>query len=156
MNDIKRAMKLSLIFGAASAVIVPLIFECYANISRTGALMILAAWAVFIGIKLSALSLRSAMLAASAVLAYTLGLGLVAFVMIHPMTVRMLEKNSKYFYLSFRDIVLFLISAALVMLLIYVTCGVIMAARYAAARIKSNGERVEAYIDDAFKDGDDQ
>ena len=156
MDDIKKAMKLSLIFGAVSAVLVPLMFECYANISRSGALMILAAWAAFVGIKLSGLKLRSAMLAASAVLAYTLGLGIVVFVVVHPAAVRMLEKNSKYFYLSLRDVVIFLISAALVMLLVYVICGVIMAARYAASRIKSNGERVKSYIDDAFKDGDEQ
>lgn len=154
MNDIRRAMKLSLIFGAISAVAVPVIFELYANVSRAGAVVILSAWAVFVGVKLSGLTVRSAFLAASAVLAYTLGLGLVAFVVIHPMTVKALEKSSKYFYLPFREIVMFLISAALIMLLVYIVIGLIIAARYAVAHIKSNGERVEAYIDNAFKDGD--
>lgn len=156
MNEIKRAMKLSLIFGVISAVIVPLMYECYANISRGAALAVIAVWASFMGFKLSALTLRSAMLAASAVLAYTLGFGLVAFVIIHPATISVLESNSKYFYLTFSDSLMFVISAFFAMLLIYAVCIVIKAARYAFAHIKSNGERVEAYIDNAFKDGDSQ
>lgn len=156
MNDVRRAMKLSLIFGLISAVVVPLMFEMYANVSRTGAMALLAVWAGFIGVKLSGLTFKSSMLAASAVLAYTLGLGIVAFVVIHPMTVRKLEASSKYFYLSFKEMIIFLISAALIMLFIFIVIWITMAAKYAVAHIKSNGERVEAYIDDAFKDGDSE
>ena len=154
MNDIKRAMKLSLIYGIISAVTVPLMYECYANISHSAALFIIAGWASFVGYKLSSLTVRSAMLAASAIMAYTIGFGLIAFVVIHPAAISLLESNSKYFYLTLSESLMFVAGAFLSMLLIYVVCGMIKAVRYAFSHIRQNGERVEAYIDNAFEDGD--
>ena len=46
MKDFQRSMKLSLIFGLCGAVVLPLLYECYANISRLRVWHIRQAWAL--------------------------------------------------------------------------------------------------------------
>ena len=150
MKDFQRAMKLSICFGLAGAVLVPLMYECYANISRATALFILAGWAVFIGIKYSLLSHRAALLAASAGLAYTLGLGLIFYILIHNAAVSLLEKNSKYFYLTLKEQMLWWLYAVLIILSAFAVMFFVWGIQYAARRIKSNNERAADYIANAF------
>lgn len=156
MKDFPRAMKLSLCFGMAGAVIAPLIYECYANVSRTLALFLLAGWAVFVGVKLSSLSHKAALLSGTAVLAYTTGMGLICYIIIHPMIVKSLEKSSKYFYLTLKEQSVFVIYALLIMLLMFVVCFARWEISYAAERIRSNSKKVGEYIDNAFSDKEDK
>lgn len=156
MKDFQRAMKLSLCFGLAGAVILPLIYEGYANISRTLSLLLLTAWAVFAGFKFSRLSRRAALLGAVADMCYSFGLGLVAYIGIHPLTVSLLEKNSKYFYLDFKDQALFWLFAFLIMLLMFVTMFFIWVICYAIRHIRDNNKRAGEYILNAFSEGEDK
>lgn len=156
MKDFKKAMKLSLCFGLAGAVLLPLMYECYANISRTAALIILAAWAVFIGIKYSMLSHRAGMLASSAGLAYTIGMGLIFYIIIHNAAVSLLEKNSKYFYLSVKEQLMWWLYAVLILLSAYVVMLFVWGVQYAAKRIKTNNERAADYIANAFDESGDR
>ncbi|MBR1764204.1 MAG: hypothetical protein IJ746_02310 [Ruminococcus sp.] len=156
MKDFQRSMKLSLTYGLWGAVVLPLLYECYANISRTGALVLIAAWAVFVGAKLSPLDIKAALLAAAAGLAYTAGLGFIVFVLIHPPLVRWLEKNSKYFYLTLQEQGAFIGYAFALMLLSFVTVLGVWGVRSAIRRIKNNNAMAASYIENAFdsEDGD--
>lgn len=150
MKDFQRSMKLSLIFGLCGSVVLPLLYECYANISRTGALVLIAAWAVFVGAKLSPLSIKAALLAASACLAYTAGLGFMVFILLHPPLVKWLEKNSKYFYLTLEEQGAFIGYAFALMLLSFVTVLAVWGVRSAVHRIRNNNAIAASYIENAF------
>ena len=156
MKDFNTAMRRSLVFGAIGAVLVPLMFECYANVSRTGAFMILAGWAVFIGVKYSLLDYKAAMLAASAGTAYTIGLGLICYIIIHKAAVAILEKNSKYFYLDWSEHLKFWVFTFLILCSAYIVMFFVWGIRYAVRQIKSNNQRVEGYIANAFGEGEDE
>ncbi|MBR6045606.1 MAG: hypothetical protein IKP47_08235 [Ruminococcus sp.] len=155
MKDFRRAMKLSLIYGLIGAVAAPLIYECYANISKVFALLLLAAFAVISGIKLSSLSPKAAITAGCAQLAYMTGFGLIAYIVIHPAAVNILSKNSKYFYLTLSEQAMFVLRAVLIMLLLFAVCAARWGLTAAAARIRSNRERVGRYIENAFDDAED-
>ena len=53
MPDIQKSMKLSLAFGLSGAVILPVLYEVYANISAAAGLVLIAVWAVCAGAKFS-------------------------------------------------------------------------------------------------------
>ena len=155
MKDIQKAMKLSLCFGLTGAVLIPLMYECYANISRTASLVLLACWAVFIGVKYSALSRRSALLAGAAGFAYSFGLGLICYIVIHNAAVGILSSGSKYFYLTLKEQMLFWLYAVLIMLASFAVMFFVWGIKYAVKRIKANSERVGEYISNAFDDSGD-
>ena len=58
MPDIQKSMKLSLAFGLSGAVILPVLYEVYANISAAAGLVLIAVWAVCAGAKFSALKFK--------------------------------------------------------------------------------------------------
>ena len=155
MIDFQKSMKLSLIFGLIGALLLPLMYECYANVSRGIALSVLAAWAVFICVKYSALSRKAAMLAASAGLAYTFGMGLIFYIAVHNAAVALLEKNSKYFYLTLKEQMLWWLYAVLIMLSAFAVMFFAWGIRYAVKRIRSNSEQVGDYIANAFDESGD-
>ncbi len=152
MQDFPRAMKLSLCFGAAGAVITPFMYECYANVSRAVALILLAVWAVSVGVKCSALTRRSALLSVTAELVYTFGLGIICYIIIHNAAVSLLEKSSKYFYLNIREQLLFWLYAFLIHLVSFIVMFFIWGIKYAVKHIKRNNERAAGYIENAFSD----
>lgn len=156
MKDFQRAMKLSLAFGLCGAVLLPLLYECYANISRTAALVLIGAWALFTGLKLSALDIKAALLASAAELIYTAGLGFVVFVLIHPAVVRSLEKNSKYFFLTLKEQGVFVVYAFALMLLVFVACIAVWGIKGAVRRIRDNNELAASYIENAFDSEEDK
>ncbi len=61
MPDIQKSMKLSLAFGLSGAVILPVLYEVYANISAAAGLVLIAVWAVCAGAKFSALKFKEAL-----------------------------------------------------------------------------------------------
>ncbi len=155
MNDLHKSMKYSLIFGFGGAVLLPLLYEVYANMSRGFALFLLVCWVVFAGIKFSLLKFRDAMLGIAACIAYSGILGFICYVVIHPAAVRFIGSNSVYFQLSLEEQMWFVLYAALILLCMFVVCiakyGIFAAVRH----IRSNSEKAASYIEDAFKDGDD-
>lgn len=156
MQDFQRSMKLSLTLGLIGALIVPLMYECCANISRTASLVILAGWAVFIGIRYSALSHKAALLAAAAGLAYTFGLGLICYIVVHNAAVAMLSKGSKYFYLPLKEQMLWWLYAVLIILSSFIVMFFVWGIKYAVRRIRANSEKVGDYIANAFDENGDR
>lgn len=154
MNDLNRSMKYSVLLGLAGAVILPFMYECYANISQQAALVLIGCWAIFAGLKFSRLPFKPAMLGISACLAYSGVLGFVCYVAVHPATVRFLNKHSKYFYLKLEQQMYFVVYAALIMLGMYLVCLAKYGICKAAERMKDNGRRSAEYIDNAFSDED--
>ncbi len=155
MNDLPKSMKYSLIFGLGGAVLLPLLYEVYANMSRGFALFLLACWVAFAGIKFSALSFRASAVGIAACIAYSGILGFICYVVIHPAAVGFIGSHSVYFQLSLEEQMWFVLYAALILLGMFVVCiakyGICAAVRH----IRGNGEKAAAYIEDAFKDGDD-
>lgn len=150
MNDFQRSMKLSLSLGIAGAVVIPLMFECYANISRGCALVIMGVLSVFTGLKFSALRPKEAAVGMAASLAYTGIFGLIVYVFIHPRIVAFLAKNSKYFYLDLETIGTLAVSTALIMLGMFAVCFAKMGVVKAVKHIIGNREKAADYIDNAF------
>ena len=78
MPDIQKSMKLSLAFGLSGAVILPVLYEVYANISAAAGLVLIAVWAVCAGAKFSALKFKEAFMGMVCTLAYAGILGVTA------------------------------------------------------------------------------
>ncbi len=151
MDDMKKAMKLSLMFGLPGSVIVPVAFEVYANISQWAAFFFMGAWVIFLGIKFYPLPVKPALVGISALIAYTVIFGFALMPTIHTSVKEYLEKNSEYFYLSFQQSAVFWLYAVLIFLLLFLSA----AARFAVDKIRSNNERSAHYIDNAFSEDDD-
>ena len=103
MNDVQKTLKYSLVFGLTGAVIIPLFYEIYSNISKTIGLLLVAVWAAAAGIKLSSEKLKYGILGATACLAYTGVLGLVCYTVIHPAAVSFLNAHSDYIQLTLEE-----------------------------------------------------
>ncbi len=152
MVDLKKAMKLSLIYGLAGAVLVSLLYETYANISRTIGLFLAAVWVIFVGIKFSALSFREAFVGVTCCLAYTGILGVICYVLVHPRIVAVLAERSVYFQLSLKEQAYFALYLALIFLCMYIIWAVRFGLTKALERFRSNREKTGEYIDNAFDD----
>lgn len=156
MKDIQRAMKLSIIFGLLGAVALPFLYEIYANVAQTAALVLAAVYAVVAGFVFSSLSIRSALLGITVTLAYNSILGIVGYVLIHPLMEDFLESHSVYFQLSLQQQAKFLIYTALILICMYPVCLAKKGILRAVKQFRSNSDKTGAYIDDAFSDdGDD-
>lgn len=156
MLDLKRAMKLSLIFGLSGALLMPVIYEIYANVSQNVGLTMAGIWVLFIGIKLSSLSFKEAVIGITCTIAYTAILGFIAYMVIHPAITNMLMKRSVYFQLSLKEQFRFVIYCFWIFLGIYGIWVTRFALAKAIAKFKSNSEKTGAYIDNAFNDEDDE
>ena len=151
MDDMKKAMRLSLKFGLPGALVVPVSFEVYANISQWAAFIMLGAWVLFIGLKFYPLPVKPALVGISALIAYMVIFGFALMPTIHTSVKRYLEKNSKYFQLDLQQSAVFWLYAVLIFLLLFLS----VAARFAVDKIRSNNERTAHYIDNAFSEDDD-
>lgn len=156
MGDIQKSMKLSLVYGLSGAVLVPLLYEAYANVSAAVGLWLLAAWAVFVGVKFSALRFREAFVGITCCLAYTGVLGLVCYIIIHPAVSKSLSARSVYFQLSLKEQAYFLLYAALILLCIYVVWAARFGLDKALEKFRRNRDETGKYIDNAFDDNDDE
>lgn len=155
MDDFKKTMKYSLIFGLSGAVVIPLFYEIYANISRTVGIVLVAVWAVTAGIKLSSQKLSHAIPGTTACLGYTGILGIVCYTVIHPAVTDFLNSHSEYVLLSLDEQARFVLYTALIGLGIYILCFFRRGIINASNRIKRNGDKAAAYIKDAFADESD-
>lgn len=156
MKDLPRAMKLSLIYGLIGAALIPFLYEFYANISRTGALVLVGIWAIGVGLKFSSLAFKEATVGITACLAYTGILGLICYVIIHPAIVSFLEKNSAYFLLSLKEQSLYVLYVAIILACMYIVCYAKYGIVKAISQLKGNSEKTGQYINDAFNDEGEQ
>lgn len=152
MNDVQKTLKYSLVFGLTGAVIIPLFYEIYANISKTIGLLLVAVWVIAAGVKLSSEKLKYGILGATACLAYTGVLGLVCYTVIHPAAVSFINSHAGYIQLSLEEQAWFLLYAALIGLCMYFICFARRGLMKAVSLIKGNGDKAAAYIQDAFTD----
>lgn len=150
MEQMKRAMKLSLMFGLPGAAAVPVAFEIYANVSQWFALVLLGGWITFVGIRFYPLETKPAFVGIAAFIAYTVAFGIVLHAPIHNAVKGWLEENSEYFQLDLKQAGFFWLTAVLLYFLLFLSAIL----RVAVKRIRANSERTERYIDRAFDDED--
>lgn len=155
MKDIQKSMKLSIIFGLLGAVALPFVYEIYANVAQTAALVLIACYAVVAGIVFSSLSMRSALLGITVTLAYNSILGMIGYVIIHPLMEKFLEDHSVYFQLSLQQQAKFLLYTALLLICMYPACLAKKGILRAAKQFRINSDKAGAYIEDAFLDDGD-
>lgn len=155
MNDLQKSMKYSLIFGLSGAVVIPLLYEIYANISKGAGIILLVCFVIWAGIKLSSMSLKPALIGITACIAYSGILGMVAYVIIHPATVRFLNAHSKYFQLGLKEQAIFLGKSIGILLCMYFVCFARKGIEKAFRQFKTNREKTAVYISNAFADDDD-
>ncbi|MCD8094954.1 MAG: hypothetical protein LUE12_02350 [Ruminococcus sp.] len=151
MKDIDRAMKYFIGFSVGSAVILPIVCEMYANIS-TYSLVFVFAWAVFVGVKFSFLTTKSAMLGITAYVCSSGVLSIFGYLIIHPHIKSWLEENSTYFSLSLESMVKYWASALGLLLLAYFIYFVKLGVLKATGRLKENSSSAASAIDNAFSD----
>lgn len=152
MDNFKRAMKLSMIFGFIGAVLMPIIYEIYANISTAIGLSLAFIWVIFSGIKFSSLSFKEAFMGITCTIAYSGILGWICYLFIHPRIVDMLISRSVYFQLTLQQQLYFVVYCFLIFLGMYILWIVRFSLAKAIAKLKSNSEKTGEYIDNAFND----
>ena len=153
--ELKLPMKYSIILGVIGSALIPVLYEVYANISRGFAVLLLFVWALICFIKLMRFPTREGMLSITCTIAYTGILGIVMYVCIHPAVQSFLEKNSKYYYLTLKEELLFFAFAIGVMVMLYILYFARVFLIKSIARLKENSEKAGEYIDNAFESSED-
>ncbi|MBQ8966217.1 MAG: hypothetical protein IJ063_06570 [Ruminococcus sp.] len=149
-------MKLALCFGLTGAVLLPLLYEVFANISSTVGLVLVAGWVLFAAVKFSGLSFKEAIIGITCCIAYSGVLGFVCYLAIHPLVVNTLVKHSVYFQLSYRAQLVFVGLCFLIFMGMYLVWLVRFACRKTIEKFRSNSEKAGEYIDNAFDDTEDK
>lgn len=148
-------MKYSIILGVIGSVLVPLLYEVYANIGRGFAILLLFVWAAVCFVRLMHFEFKESLLAITCTIAYTAILGIVMYVVIHPAVQGFLEKNSKYYYLTLKEEAAFFAFAIGVMLLLYLLCIMKLIIQMSIARLEEISEKSGEYIENAFDSSED-
>ena len=152
MDNLQKSMKYSMIFGIVGAVLMPVVYELYANVSQTFALLLWTSGTVYCGIKFSSHSFKDAFLGITCTMAYSGVLGSICYMIIHPKIKDFLMRRSVYFQLGLKEQAMFFMWIFLIMLLMYVIWAVRFAIVKTASRLKTNSEKAGEYIDNAFSD----
>jgi hypothetical protein len=152
MKDLDRAMKYFVAFALGSAVLLPLLGEVYANISKTAAMVLVAAWAIWAGVKFSSLPLKSAMLGITSYVFSSAVLSIVGYVIIHPAVRTWIENHSEYFTLSLTELANYWGAALAMLLLAYIVYFVRLGLSKAAAKLRRNSRETASAIDNAFSE----
>ena len=153
--DLKKPMKYSIILGVLGSVLVPLLYEVYANIGKGFAVLLLFVWAGVCFVKLMRFPIKEGVLSITCTIAYTGILGIVMYVVIHPAVQSFLEKNSKYYYLTLKEEAAFFGFAIGVMLLLYLMLFMKVIIQRSVARLKEISEKSGEYIENAFESSED-
>lgn len=152
MKDIEKTMKLSICFSLASAAVLPVLYEFYANIMQGIALALLTVWNVFVGLKFAKLELRSAMLSSAVHLFAAIALGPVFFVIIHPAIQSWLEKISTYIALSTGEFFRYWGEALLLLFLPFVISLIKSAVQKTFRDISEDSSEIANAINNAFSE----
>lgn len=155
MKNIQKSMKFSFIYGFIGALIIPVFYEVYSNVSVNIGLFFIACFAVVSGIAFSRLPLRSGILGITVALAYTGIFGMLVYVLLHPAVVSFLNSNSVYFQLSLKAQVVFLLYTSLILFGMYIVFFVSKIFSKAIKQFKNNREKAGVYIQKAFSDNED-
>ena len=156
MLDLRKSMKLALCFGLTGAVLLPLLYEVFANISSTVGLVLVAGWVLFAAVKFSCLSFKEAVIGITCCIAYSGVLGFVCYLAIHPLVVNTLVKHSVYFQLSYQAQLVFVGLSFLIFMGMYLVWLVRFACRKTIEKFRSNSEKAGQYIDNAFDDTEEK
>lgn len=155
MKNNQQSVKSALRYGFIGAPLMVLVYECYANIMPSIAIAIAVAGCVFVAVRLCRYELYDALSAGAFFTVISAGFGIFLQIMLHDSIVGFLEKNSKYFHLNFKEVVMFIVEIMLCYMLMFVIilgkAGVTAAIR----KIKNNGERSATFIENAFNDDDE-
>lgn len=151
-NDLQGAVKRALILGFSGAVLLPVLHECYANISGAFAVFCIFAGALTSGILYAKFTAKNALVSITAQLALTGALGLALYFLIHPATVYFLNRVSKYFSLSYYESFMYYATVLAAFMSVYVFYGAAHLVYYLVHRSKSHGEKLKNSIDNAFDD----
>lgn len=154
MTDLRRSMKQAIILGLSGAVLIPVLYEIYANVSVGMGLILLTAWMIFAGIRFSGMSFKEAFIGITCTLAYSGILGFVCSLAIHPAVMDMLVKRSVYFRLGLQGTIVFIVYALVISLLMYVIWIIRFFIRKTIEKFRSNSEKAGEYIENAFNDGE--
>lgn len=155
MLDLRRSMKLAISLGLAGAVLLPVFYEIYANISTSIGLFLVLCWALVSGVKFSGMSFKEAVLGMTCTIAYSGILGFVSYLAIHPAVQSMLVKRSVYFQLGLEAQLTYVIYCFFISLIMYLVWLLRFSARKTIEKFKSNSQKAGEYIDNAFSDGED-
>lgn len=154
MLDLRRSMKLAIGFGLTGAVLMPVLYEIYANISAGIALVLVLIWVLFAGVKFSSLTFKEAVIGITCTIAYSGILGFVCYFLIHPAVMKLLVKNSVYFQLGIRSQLLFVAYCFFIFLGMYLVWLIRFCGRKTLEKFRSNSEKAGEYIENAFDDED--
>lgn len=152
MSNIKKAMKYSIIFGSIGAFLMPVLYEFYANISKSISLILMLVYVVVASIFFSKLDRRSSFLGITVSIVYSCSLAMVCYVVIHPLVEKILSESSVYFQLSLKEQVKFFGYSILLLVGMYLICLTKKGIMKAFYTFKSNREKAGSYIEDAFSD----
>ena len=155
MLDLRQSMKLAIGLGLTGAVLLPVFYEIYANISTSFGLLLVLGWVLFAGVRFSGLTFREAMLGITCTIAYSGVLGFVCYLAIHPAVVSLLVKRSVYFQLGLEAQFVFVVSCLFIFTGMYLVWLIRFGARKTIEKFKSNSEKAGEYIANAFNDGED-
>ena len=155
MDEMRKSMKYSIIYGIVGAVLLPVIYELYANVSSTFAIILWTAGVIFAGIKFSAQGFKEAFLGITCTIAYSGILGSICYMIIHPKIKDLLTRRSVYFQLDLKEQAYFFLWIFLILLVMYVIWLVRFAFRKTVEKIKSNSDKAGEYIDNAFSESDE-
>ena len=152
MLDLRRSMKLAIGFGLTGAVLMPILYEIYANVAGGLALIMVLGWVLFAGVKFSALTFKEAVIGITCTIAYSGILGFVCYFFIHPAVMDMLLKRSVYFQLDIKAQMLFVAYCFVIFMGMYLVWLIRFCGRKTAEKFRSNSEKAGEYIENAFND----
>ena len=155
MPDLRRSMKLSIGFGLTGAILLPIFYEIYANISTSVGLFFVLCLVIFAGVKFSALTFKEALIGITCTIAYSGVFGFVCALAIHPAIMKMLINRSVYFQLSPKQMLLFVTTCFFLYTGMYLLWVLRFALQKVIAKFKSNSELAGSYIENAFDDKED-
>ncbi len=155
MKDINKAVKYSFIFGFIGAVLIPIIYELYANLSMSVGIAFLCIFALIAAVFFSTLSTKSSILGVTICIAYNGIIGMLVYILLHPVIVSFINKRAIYFQLTLTEQAMFLFKTTLILLGMYVFCLMEKCVLKAYKTIKKNHDSAGDYIDNAFSDNSD-
>lgn len=150
MENLKKSMKYSIAFGLTGAVLIPVLYEIYANISGTVSVVLMMLWVIFVGVKFSSFPFKEAFIGITCDIAYSGVLGLICYLIIHPLTQKLLSGGSVYFQLSLKEQAMFVVYTFITFLCMYVIWLIRLGLNAAFKQFRRNSEKAGEYIDNAF------
>lgn len=155
MDNEQLYIKQSLRYGLLGALAFPFIYESYANIMHTIAIATALIGCIYVGIRFSRFRLTCALGASAFFVILSGGLGAFFELMIHSHVVSFLEKRSKYFYMTYKNVASFVACLFACYFVMLIVCMAKIGLSAAIKSIKKNSEMSGSFIDNAFGDDDE-